>query len=66
MPRPQLFTEYGRLAMDEIFQKPFQVIATHNISCIVVDVGHLSDLFYYITVPPTVFDVPRQGLELSL
>ena len=24
----QLFTEYGRLAMDEIFQKPFQVRGT--------------------------------------
>lgn len=24
-PIPQLFTEYGRLAMDEIFHKPFQV-----------------------------------------
>lgn len=28
---PQLFTEYGRLAMEEVYEKPFQVRSAHHV-----------------------------------
>lgn len=71
----QLFTEYGRLAMDEIFLKPFQVSkGNYKIWCGVAEFGHWSNVYLlclmknvcHFLSPPTVFDVPNQGLEFSL
>lgn len=52
--RSQLFTEYGRLAMDEIFLKPFQVRG--KMLLLVRDIRHVSavaapvDYFVFHTV----------------
>lgn len=65
----QLFTEYGRLAMDEIFLKPFQVRV--KMLPVVRDIRLVSGVasrvhFAHCAFSQTVFNVPYSGLELSL
>lgn len=61
-PSPsQLFTEYGRLAMDEIFLKPFQVRKVMMMSHEASQLQVLNKDFFFLVV-----NVLNQGLELSL
>lgn len=68
----QLFTEYGRLAMDEIFLKPFQVrgkmsLLVHDLrrpSAVAAPVDDF--IFRTLAFSLAVFNVPYSGLELSI
>lgn len=61
-PSPsQLFTEYGRLAMDEIFLKPFQVRESNDDVTWGFSIASVNKDFFFLVV-----NVLNQRLELSL